>query len=249
MNELRALLKKSTKKELEGLAKILNAKDATPDSIIDSLWWNSQSIFGYLVGHEPSYKDIVRQVANKLKIKYKDYNTPKEIEIKITQKVIETAWEKMTPEQREKMEEQLRKTAQKFDKTGALATSASIFGSLTAAQLSGFGVYLLASTALGFVTDSIGLTLPFVVYTTMSSTIAVIIGPVGWIGAGLFAIWKLTGPNYKRLIPAIIYICALRSKKEARYMTGIMGRLITLIVNWLDYLRDLRKRFFMARKM
>ncbi|MBU7587572.1 MAG: hypothetical protein KAF91_32910, partial [Nostoc sp. TH1S01] len=61
------------------------------------------------------------------------------------------------------------------------------------------------------------LNLPFVAYTTMSSTIAVIIGPVGWIGAGLFTAWQLTSPNYKRLIPAIIYICALRAKLDGGF--------------------------------
>ena len=42
--------------------------------------------------------------------------------------------------------------------------------------------------------------------------IAALIGPVGWVGAGLFAIWKLTGPNYKKLIPAILYVSILRNK-------------------------------------
>ncbi len=85
---------------------------------------------------------------------------------------------------------------------------------LTAAQLSGFGVYLLASTTLGAITGAIGITLPFAVYTAMSSAIAVIIGPVGWIGAGLFAVWQLTGANYKKLIPAILFVCALRQSNS-----------------------------------
>ena len=109
------------------------------------------------------------------------------------------------------MEEELRRAAQKFDKGGALVGSTSIFAALTAAQLSGFGIYLLASTSLGALTGVLGVTLPFAAYTMMSTAIATIIGPVGWIGAGLFLIWKLTGPNYKRLIPAILYISMLRS--------------------------------------
>ena len=95
-----------------------------------------------------------------------------------------------------------------------------MFGALTAAQLSGFGVYLLASTSLGALTATLGVTLPFAVYTTMSSTIAALIGPVGWIGAGLFTIWKLTGPNYKRLIPAILYVVMLRSKQSRQTGDG-----------------------------
>lgn len=83
--------------------------------------------------------------------------------------------------------------------------------------MSGFGIYLLASTTLGTLTGVIGITLPFVVYTTMSSAIAVIIGPVGWIGAGLFTLWQLTSPSYKRVIPAILYICALRARLDGGF--------------------------------
>jgi uncharacterized protein YaaW (UPF0174 family) len=170
-----------------------------------------------MLGNEPSYKKITQQVANELKIKFKKYETSQELEIKIAQKVMETVWEKMTPEQRKEMEEELKKTAKEFDRGKALASSASIFGALTAAQLSGFGVYLLASTTLGAITGVIGLTLPFAAYTALSSAIGIIIGPVGWIGAGLFAAWKLTGANYKKLIPAILYVCALRAKKDGNF--------------------------------
>ncbi len=142
--------------------------------------------------------------------------TTQDLEILIAQKVLRTVWEQMTPEQRVEMEAELRQMAQQFDKGGALAASTSIFATLTAAKLSGFGVYLLASTSLGALTGVIGVTLPFAVYTTMSSAIAVILGPVGWIGAGLFAIWKLTGANYKRLIPAVLYVSVLRAQQEQK---------------------------------
>jgi uncharacterized protein YaaW (UPF0174 family) len=132
----------------------------------------------------------------------------------MAKKVMKTVWEKMTPEQRRQMEREWQKTAAEFDKSGSLAGSASIFAALTASQLSGFGIYLLATTSLGALTGVIGITLPFAVYTAMTTAIAVIIGPVGWIGAGLFALWALSGPNYKKLIPAILYVCALRSQQD-----------------------------------
>jgi uncharacterized protein YaaW (UPF0174 family) len=216
MDQLKQLLRQASSKERQALAEILGTKDASPDNIIDSFWKQSQSVFVYLGGRQPSWIKIVHQVADKLKVPYQQFETAKEVEIKIAQKVMETVWEKMTPEQRQQMEERLRETAQEFDKGKELIGSASIFAALTAAQMSGFGVYLLATTTLGALSGAIGVTLPFALYTTMTSTIATVIGPVGWLGAGLFAIWKLTGANFKMLVPAVVYICALRARIDGK---------------------------------
>lgn len=213
MEELRQILNKASTEERSALAEILEAETPTIEDIADAFDWNAQSIVGYYSTDQPSYAQIVEQVAEKLNIEHAGLTT-KDLEVGIAQEVLQTVWEKMTPEQRTQMETELRQVAQEFDKGGALLSSGSIFATLTAAKLSGFGVYLLASTSLGALTGAIGVTLPFAVYTTMSSAIATILGPVGWIGAGLFAIWKLSGPNYKRLIPAVLYVSALRAQQE-----------------------------------
>ncbi len=77
---------------------------------------------------------------------------------------------------------------------------------LGAAQASGGAVYIASTTALGFLTHGVGITLPFAVYTGLTSTIAFVIGPVGWLAAGGWAFWKFTGPEWKKLTTAIVYI-------------------------------------------
>lgn len=206
-DSIHGLLDKATPKERRALAEILEAESPRPEHIVEAFRWNCQSIFGYLAGSEPSYAQIVQQVAEKLDINPVGA-TVEELEVEIARKVLETAWNKMTPEQREEMEAELRRAAQEFDESGELTESASIFAALTGSQLSRFGVYLLSSTTLGTLKDVVGvtLTLPLIV-----------MGPVGWIGAGMFAIWKLTGANYKRLIPAILYVSALRAKQQGDF--------------------------------
>ncbi|MCX6150089.1 MAG: hypothetical protein NTX22_06165 [Ignavibacteriales bacterium] len=214
MQSLKSVLESSNEKELKGLAEILGTKDSKPEVVMAMLWWNSRSIFGMFLRKMPTYVDIAKQVAKKLKVKYEEKDGVETIETKISQKVFQTMWKKMTNEQREELDKKMQEVAKKFDKSGSMVGSVSMLGALSAAQLSGFGVYLLASTSLGALSGAIGIALPFTIYTTMSSAISVIIGPAGWIGAGLFAIWKLTGPNYKKLIPAIIYLNMLRSKQK-----------------------------------
>lgn len=214
MTELLKILEKSNNEEIVGLADILKC-----EPYVDSIFLSLQSYAGSNIkklGNSLTYKDIVCKVAGKLKIDYLPDQTSQEIEIKINQKIFETMWNKMSDEERNEMKTKLEEMAKKYDKSGIMSSSALV-GALIAGKLSGFGVYLLASTSLGALTGVLGVTLPFVVYTTISSAISVILGPVGWIGTGLFVIWKLTGPNYKKLVPAIVYISILRSKQELNF--------------------------------
>jgi uncharacterized protein YaaW (UPF0174 family) len=212
MYELEALLNRVSYEKRLGLGKILGIESASSQKLIDQLRWNYQPWWNSVLKLEPSYREIVEHVAQHLKVSYPNYYETREIEIKIAQKVFEVVWERMTPQQRRDMEEELRRAAQKF---GSFAASGSMFAVLTAARLSGFGVYLLASTSLGALTSALGITLPFAVYTGMSSAIAFIIGPAGWISAALFAIWKSGESNKEKLITAIVYICMLRCEVQS----------------------------------
>lgn len=122
----------------------------------------------------------------------------------------------MTPRQRAKFFEQEIEVEELLG--GArigrpkLAGPATTFAMLGVAQASGFGVYLAASTALGFMTHAVGVTLPFAVYTGMSSTIAFVIGPAGWLAAGAWGFWKLSQPRWKRIIPGLMYIIAVNAR-------------------------------------
>jgi hypothetical protein len=64
---------------------------------------------------------------------------------------------------------------------------------LGAAQASGGAVYIASTTALGFLTHGVGITLPFAVYTGVTSTIAFVIVPVGWLAAGGCVTWRVGG--------------------------------------------------------
>ena len=64
-------------------------------------------------------------------------------------------------------------------------SSLSGITALGAAQLSGFGVYLLASSTVGAITSVLGITLPFAFYTGMYSVISFVIGPVGFLVMGV----------------------------------------------------------------
>jgi uncharacterized protein YaaW (UPF0174 family) len=194
--------------EIETLCKILKLKSTSKENIIPELISNSKNLLEFF-DDNPSYNDILYKIKIKLKLDKKIVEI-NQIEKAIAIKFLEKALSKMTEEQKTKFEKEIIEIANK--EGGLKFKVGTVFTALTAAQVSGFGVYLLASSSLSFLTGAIGLTLPFAAYTTLSSAISIIIGPVGWIGAGLLALWKFNDTNYNKIIPTMIYISWLREK-------------------------------------
>lgn len=83
---------------------------------------------------------------------------------------------------------------------------------LSAAQASGFGIYMGATTALGLASHAVGVTLPFAVYTGMTSTIAFLIGPVGFLATAGWLAHVFTSPEWARITRGLLHAIAMRAK-------------------------------------
>lgn len=205
--ELYSILKSSESKDLETLQVILDCKSCNRDDTLDKLIGYSTGLFE--ISELNSYNQILEKITKKLDIKG-NFTSSKEYERAISVKVLEAALSKMNEEQKKKLEVDIIKIS-KTEK-GINYKAGVALATLTAANVSGFGVYLLATTSLSTLSGIIGITLPFVAYTTLTSAISLIIGPVGWIGLGAFTLWKMSETNYNKLILAVIYIHWLREK-------------------------------------
>ena len=94
----------------------------------------------------------------------------------------------------------------------SLGKEAWVGGGIVAANLTGFGLYLASSTALGAITSALGVALPFAVYTGMSSTLAVLIGPVGWVVLGTWVLHKLGRPDPNKVVAGTLLIANIRQR-------------------------------------
>jgi len=206
-HDLYTILSASNKEERKILTSILKIKSVKLDDIISKLASSSQNLNGFL-GNITSYHTILIKVSKKLKLETNDKND-RQLERQISQHIFNEALSKMDEAEKAKLEIELSKIVKSDN---GLIKTGSIIASLTAANLSGFGVYLLATSTLGTLSGIIGVTLPFAAYTALTSSIAFITGPVGWVGAGAYALWKFTDVDYKKLIPCIVYIHWLREK-------------------------------------
>lgn len=155
-----------------------------------------------------TYRAVLQDSANWLGVKTEATNVDDSVlERSIVLAAFEKLMNKATPEQKAELMRELK--AQQNRMLGGVGATA---GAITLAHLSGFGLYIAASTALGSMTTALGVTLPFAVYTGMSSTIALLIGPIGWAAIAVGGAAVLGRVNYKRTVFSVLSIAAVRAR-------------------------------------
>jgi len=165
----------------------------------------------------PLYSDLILALARKLKLNTKSTGVD-ELELDISYAIIVEALQKMTQSQRRVFFSNTINLGEIFEnvdiRSPDLRGPVTTMAALGLAHGSGMSLYLASTTALGFVTHAVGMTLPFAIYSGLGSTIAFIIGPTGWLAVGGWAFIRMTGPEWKKLIPAIMYIMATNSHRR-----------------------------------
>lgn len=176
----------------------------------------------HLLGRKVDYPFLVKETAKALKVYDPDLSPEnpddlRRLEMYISQRVIVTALDRMPAKQRYEFFTCVvdpTKIGVRHDRMKDARDVITPFLLMAKADSTGAGLAVTASTALGFVTHAVGVTLPYVVYQGMASTAAFTLGPAGWLGAGLWAGLRLTKPNWRKLSSAIIYISAVCAAKE-----------------------------------
>ncbi|CAA0080610.1 Uncharacterised protein [Zhongshania aliphaticivorans] len=165
----------------------------------------------------PSYEALLAAAAKKLGI-HKHCTLVDEYERYIPQAVIVAALTKMNPMQRDRFFSEEFNAAPMWEAAGiksreitGIRTAASV---LAIANASGYAVYAGATTALGFATHAVGITLPYAAYTGLSATIAQLIGPPGWLALATYGFFKVTGTDWNKLMPVLLTIIATKSRYE-----------------------------------
>ncbi len=160
-------------------------------------------------GRGADYPAVVRAVARHVGAKVPAGGPVPEAEEAVVRGVLKRMLDGSTPEQRANLAASLEAIAAEHGKSfGGQAGAAAL---LTAAQLSGFSLYVVASSLVGGITGVLGLSLPLSVYAGMSKGIAILIGPAGWSLLGLGLLYKLGAPNMRKALPAVLMVAAARA--------------------------------------
>lgn len=239
MKNITYLLENFDSNELSVLHKLLDTKENNIQQIEFKLGEILLKMGGFF--QKPlSYAEFINKIAshNNITLNFESGIIHAEQNLFIT--LFKKEFDKMTESEKEEYLKNIQVDG--LDKNQIASLTA--ITTLGAAQASGFGIYLLASSTIGAISSAVGITLPFALYTTMSSAISFIIGPVGFLVMGVavyksfkdvknieeifdklsFAyggIKKVVIGDYKTAAICFNYIAAMRTMIPEKYKTGI----------------------------
>lgn len=235
------VLEQATKDEILSLTRLIEANKKKPYSATklqtEICEMGGQSFMNAIWrGQGTSYLDIVDDVLDELGIKgFSGYNTSicyydkiedlrcskdearhkgieyaKKAEEKIIIKLLELVYDKLNPNKKEEFDKQISKVTKEFDSSLTVNLTGTA-GLMALGNLGGFATYTFLTTSLS--TISMG-TLGFGAYTTATSTLSILLGPVGWTALGVAGVFALGKPKYEKLIPVVAMIGAIRQRVE-----------------------------------
>lgn len=155
------------------------------------------------------YREILTDVAKKQKVNFNSNNSVEQIEQYILQSIMEKAIEEMS-------EEELKKFLTEIDAGKTVGTKqAMTAGALAALRLGGFATYKMAVIVANAVARSLlGRGLTFAGNATLTRTLGVALGPIGWIVTGLWTLFDIASPAYRVTIPCVIQVAYMRLKLQ-----------------------------------
>jgi uncharacterized protein YaaW (UPF0174 family)/signal recognition particle receptor subunit beta len=134
-------------------------------------------------------------------------------------RMFEGALEKMS----EKEKRELFKSMGLKEKEFPTGSAAAIVAQLVA-NYSGFAVYRTSLVVANMVSRALlGQGLAFATNATLTRSIGVMLGPIGWIASGLWLAIDLAGPAFRKTVPAVVHVAMLRQMIRKRITIGVVG--------------------------
>lgn len=178
------------------------------------------------------YKEVLTDVCDKLKVTYNERSSVDEIENCLLMKILSDSLKKMSAEELKQLAASLG-----LANTDHI-TPEIIAGTFQAAfAAGGFLSYQLALTIANAITKFIfGRGLTLVGNATLTRSLAVLAGPIGWILTGIWTAIDIAGPAYRVTIPAVVLVATLR-KKRKKYSVALIGDVAVGKTTLLRYLQ------------
>ena len=154
------------------------------------------------------YREVVCDVADKMKVSYNKASSVERIELLIVQKIFEDSIEKMTEEDRQKLIKDLGIRGIPVGSSATMIMQAII-------KMGGFKSYQIAVIVANSIAKFIlGRGLSFAANASLTKIMSIFAGPIGWVISSLWTLIDIAGPSYKTTIPCVIHVAMLRQKQN-----------------------------------
>lgn len=166
----------------------------------------------YFDGLAPAELDWVREAARrripatKSRVLIEGY--VETIERGVLSRLLVIAYERLDPKQRASADVEIAALARKLGRSDMKGVSAAA-ALLVLGNVGGFATYTLMSVVLS--TVSMG-TFGFGTYVFASSALSVLLGPVGWVGLGVYAGHKFASSNAKQTLQLVATVAMVRQR-------------------------------------
>ncbi len=225
---LNPVLEKTTNEDLQYLVEIINKtitnslesdelyKKYNPDhkKYVNVIASEIRSFGGNTIanvfrgGKGPEYKEIVCDVADKLKAPYRKESSIEKIEDSILETVLTQALEKMSESEKQELLKEFG-DGKNYSLTGPALTTAFI----TIFRMGGFKSYQLTLIIANAIAKAVlGHGLRLGANAGLTKIMSILTGPIGWVITGIWTLIDIAGPATRVTIPAVIYVAMLRKK-------------------------------------
>ena len=154
------------------------------------------------------YREVLTDVCDRLKVNYNKNSNTEVIETNLLMKILEKAFEKMTPEEIEELARTMgTKNMSGLSKQAMLVAFQAVF------RAGGFMSYKLAVIIVNAVVKAlVGKGLPIVANAALTKALSILVGPIGLAFAALWIAVDIAGPAFRVTVPAVIFVSFLRQK-------------------------------------
>lgn len=158
----------------------------------------------------PPYREVVEDVAEKIKATYPKYATVEELEATVITKVLGDAWARLSKAERNALIAECKLSGKAWMAGGSAAALQAAFlaGGFQSYMILVIVVNAVVRQAIGVGLVAGGLSLA--ANAALTRTAAILVGPIGWITTAIIAAIQVAGPSYKVTIPCVVFIAYLR---------------------------------------
>ncbi|HEV7442485.1 MAG TPA: hypothetical protein VGO18_07800, partial [Steroidobacteraceae bacterium] len=172
-------------------------------------------------GDGVAYEEVVRDVGEKLKAEgVSPSNAVTRNEELIIEKIFADTLNSMSEEEKRVLFRSMNLDV----KDVPLASGSAVLMPILLRQFGGFATYRFAVIIANMVSRALlGTGLSFATNAVITRTVGTLLGPIGWIATGAWLAVDLAGPAFRKTVPAVLYVAALRLTLANRLSIGVVG--------------------------